>query len=106
MKLFDRIAFSVNWRMQRLKKLQKVYSTEFKEYYRYKGARFVLLDTPEHDNIGDAAIALAEKQFIHDFFPQGKLFEFTYDACHSPMLKMIKKSARNSDCFFCTGGAL
>lgn len=39
--------------------------------------RVILLDTPEHGNLGDQAITLAEKQLLNDIFPHEKYKEVT-----------------------------
>lgn len=39
--------------------------------------RFLLLDTPEHGNLGDQAIALAEKQLLREWFGEDSFFEIT-----------------------------
>lgn len=42
-------------------------SSEFKRFLALKGGRrTILLDTPEHGNLGDQAIRLAEKKFLSD----------------------------------------
>ncbi len=41
------------------------------------GARFLLVDTPIHGNIGDQAIALAEKRWLESEFGAGSYYEIT-----------------------------
>lgn len=40
---------------------------------------FLLMDTPEHGNLGDQAIALAEQNLLARWFGPGSLFELTAD---------------------------
>ena len=40
---------------------------------------FLLIDTPEHGNIGDQAIALAEQRLLDSWFGEGSYFELTAD---------------------------
>ena len=54
------------------------YQTLFASADKVGGKRIFLIGTPEHSNIGDAAIALGEAEFIHRFFPEYRLIEVTY----------------------------
>ena len=43
--------------------------------------RVLLLDTPEHGNLGDHAIVLAMKKFVQIYFPEQEIYEFTSGGC-------------------------
>lgn len=45
--------------------------------YVVSSEQVILLDTPEHGNLGDQAIVLAEKQMLNDILPQVKCKEIT-----------------------------
>lgn len=48
---------------------------DLKKELKNKGKTMVLLYTPDHSNIGDAAIALAEKSFLSYYFPDYFIYE-------------------------------
>lgn len=52
--------------------------------------RVVLLDTPVHGNLGDQAIALAERDFISALVGKENLFEFTNSECKANLRDIIK----------------
>jgi len=60
-----------------LKNILKFLVYFYEKKLKYKNKFFCLLMTPEHNNIGDAAIAVAEKQFLKDYFPDYYIFEIT-----------------------------
>lgn len=65
--------------------------------------RIVLLDTPAYGNMGDQAIAIAEKQFLKLFFPENRIYEFThltYLSCE----KEIVASLSQNDIVLIQGG--
>lgn len=41
--------------------------------------KILLLGSPEHDNLGDHAIALAERRFLADVFPEYKIIELSHE---------------------------
>lgn len=55
------------------------------------GGRVVLLDTPLHGNLGDQAIALAEREFIGEIVGVDRLFEFTSAECRANLSDIVKK---------------
>lgn len=55
------------------------------------GERVVLLDTPLHGNLGDQAIALAEREFIGEIVGVDRLFEFTSAECRANLSDIVKK---------------
>lgn len=68
-----------------------------------KGKRVFLIGTPEHDNIGDHAIALAEEQFIRRYFNEYGIYEIPVDQWRKYAL-LIKLRIKNKDLVFITGG--
>lgn len=67
------------------------------------GKRVILLDTPLHGNLGDQAIALAERDFITAIVGQEKLFEFTNKECRAN-LRDIAKWIKKKDIVVIHGG--
>lgn len=65
--------------------------------------RIILLDTPVHGNLGDQAIALAERAFIGKFAKQNLFFEFTNLECRAN-LRDIKKGIKQNDVVLIHGG--
>lgn len=65
--------------------------------------KIVLLDTPEHGNIGDQAIACAELAFIKSMFPRIPLCEFTQME-YVLLNKKIKNNLRKDDVVCIHGG--
>lgn len=71
------------------KKIQKKYRCyklrRSDQYIRLKKSvkkkRIFLLDTPEHGNLGDHAIAVAMKKFLRQYFPERELYEFSFSDC-------------------------
>ena len=55
---------------------------EYKNFINSQGRRMILLNTPEHGNIGDLAIALAERQFLSTEIPDYPVLELTNNQCH------------------------
>ena len=62
-----------------------------------------LIGTPEHDNIGDHAIALAEIQFIKKYFPNYEIVEIAVEQWRKYKINLLLK-CKKSDMFFVTGG--
>ena len=62
-----------------------------------------LIGTPEHDNLGDHAIALAEYQFLTKYFPELEIVEITVESWRKYKTS-LKKYVTNRDIFFMTGG--
>ena len=63
----------------------------------------ILVNTPIHPNLGDQAIAVAEIQFLKDFFPKYELVELNDDEIFKKIVQM-KKEIREGDLIFCHGG--
>lgn len=71
------------------KKMQKEYRCHklrrSDQYIRLKKSvkkkRIFLLDTPEHGNLGDHAIAVTMKKFLRQYFPERELYEFSFSDC-------------------------
>lgn len=62
-----------------------------------------LLLTPEHNNLGDHAIAEAQKQFLSDYFPEYPLYEINYLHFQGDRLR-IHKRITNNDIIVISGG--
>ncbi len=69
------------------------HSAKFQEFISiHDKPRLFLLDTPIHGNLGDQAIALAEKQFLEKNFPMYDIYEFTqqeYMLCERKIVKSV-----------------
>jgi len=68
-----------------------------------KKEKCILLDTPLHGNLGDQAIALAERNYLKENFPHHSVCEFDFNEC-SNYLNYIKKYIKKSDIIFIQGG--
>ncbi len=89
---------------------QKYLALKLRHTKRYKmiktdanEVRMILLDTPEHGNLGDHTIVLVMRQFIQKYFPDSKLYEFTYKECKyciDELFQIIKEE----DLIFLPGG--
>lgn len=68
--------------------------------------RILLLLSPDHSNIGDHMIELAEEKFLYDFLPnnlQKKIYEFTYSDW-KVLKDKITKNVRDDDLILIHGG--
>ncbi len=65
--------------------------------------RIFLIGTPEHSNIGDAAIALGEMRFVRNFFPKHKLVELSADD-FAEWYESTASKIRKGDLIFLQGG--
>lgn len=66
--------------------------------------RIILMNTPNHGNLGDHALAIAAEQFLKTNFSSYEILEFTgkqWDFCKEEILKIIKP---NDVIFFVGGG--
>lgn len=88
-----------------------------KKYYIYKNViknefndipskkRIVLIGSPEHDNLGDHAISVAECKFIKEKLPEFCLIEITNNS-YRYASKYLKKFINKNDIIMLTGGGL
>lgn len=60
-----------------------------------KNSNCILLDTPEHGNLGDQAITISEKQYISSNFPQCNMIEITADKLNENEKKYAKLTPVN-----------
>lgn len=67
---------------------------------------YLLVDTPEHGNIGDQAIALAEQQLLDEWFGQGSYFEVTANQIEGFEKALAKLSPMNQVILVHGGGFL
>lgn len=65
--------------------------------------RFILLNEPDHGNLGDHAIAIAEIRFLKDFFPEIPIVEISGDFLRRNFF-FIKLFVKNKDILMITGG--
>lgn len=66
-------------------------------------SRIILFCTPEHGNLGDHAIAIAQHKFLKDNFSEKKVIEIT-SAFYSKKEKIIKNLINNKDILIISGG--
>ncbi len=78
-------------------------SIETNKYFRDNTDKAFLVGTPEHDNMGDHAIALSEIAFINKHFPGYKIIEITVESWRK-YKNNLKKYVKPNDMFFLTGG--
>lgn len=69
-----------------------------------KRPRFFLFLTPEHGNLGDEAILLAERKFFKYYFPDKELFEITEWEWENSYLIDYSKIISREDIIFIQGG--
>lgn len=74
-----------------------------KQYFKSSKKKAFLVGTPEHDNLGDHAIALAERQFISKFFPEYEIVEISVESWRKYKVNLLTKT-KAEDIFFLTGG--
>lgn len=54
--------------------------------------RWILLNTPDHDNLGDHLLTMGTLKYLHDFFPDDEIIEITgrqWDACQDEIIPKI-----------------
>lgn len=86
------------------KYFQVVCSKEFKVFRRdYKNRKIILIDTPEHGNLGDQAIALAEYCFLQEECGITKVYEFSKNE-YCAIQKKINKYIKDEDLVCIHGG--
>ena len=68
-----------------------------------KKNRLILIGSPEHQNLGDHAISIAEIEFLKDEFPKYCTVEITGNHFRNGK-QFIKKFINKSDIIFITGG--
>lgn len=75
------------------------------KYYYISGMKkkLVLLNTPTHGNYGDHAIAIAEKEFLREYFPNKSICEIP-DYWLRRDFNIWKKVIRKGDVLLCHGG--
>ena len=66
---------------------------------------FFLIGTPEYGNLGDQLIALGEFRWLHDYFPQMRVREFTHEKLMADKgCRMLLSQIRKEDILFLQGG--
>lgn len=82
----------------------------FERRYRFKAAknnpnakRAFVIGTPEHGNLGDHAIAIAQEKFLNDYFPDYIVVDISAHHFRNDK-KYIKSFVREGDMIFITGG--
>ena len=91
--------------------IAKIYWAKFKfsrndkyiKLKKNKENKIFLMDTPNHGNLGDQAIAIAELQHLQHFYPAKNIFEFTHLEC-TYNLNQIKHFFRKNDVLIIHGG--
>ncbi|MHC1732028.1 MAG: polysaccharide pyruvyl transferase family protein [Bacteroidales bacterium] len=79
------------------------YEQSFHFSERFTEKKIVLVGTPEHSNIGDAAIAMGEMEFIRRFFSDYRLVELsTYD--FNDWYARLSSVVNSGDILFLQGG--
>ncbi len=105
------ISVSIRKSLKRLKRylylkgrhLRLICSSEFKKFQHDENIKMILLDTPEHGNLGDHAIVCAERKFLEIECGIKQLYEFTYDE-YSSSSKAIGAYVNERDVIFVPGG--
>lgn len=68
-----------------------------------QGGRFILFNSPEHDNIGDHLISVAEVEFLKKYFSNQEVIEVTDKEFHWHH-RAIRKYIKKEDVLLVTGG--
>ena len=74
-----------------------------KLYMTSTSKRVILFNSPDYNNIGDHAIALAERFFFNTYFPEYEFIEVSCDQFQKEAQK-IKKVIKDEDILVITGG--
>lgn len=87
---------------------RRAVSTRILSKYKNTGSHcpFLLVDTPEHGNIGDQAIALAEKQLLDKWFGSESYYEITANQINGFEREFAKISPMNQVILVHGGGFL
>ena len=64
---------------------------------------FVIFNSPDYENIGDIAIAIAEKKFLYDYFPNYDVIEISCEQYQNECYKIID-AITTKDIVVITGG--
>lgn len=72
-------------------------------YKKERGKAFILFNSPDYPNVGDHAIALAEKRFFQNYFPE---YDFLEISCSQYVKEnsRICSAVRDDDILVITGG--
>lgn len=89
--------------LKSIKNRQKYKEIIEEKFTKTSSPKFVLLGTPNSTNLGDHAIAEAEKQFITDYYPNYDYVEITLLNYYYG-LRAIKKFITNDDVILIHGG--
>lgn len=65
--------------------------------------RYYIIGTPDHDNLGDHAIALASKEFVQNIDPEGEVILVSENTYWNVRL-WLKKNIRKNDVIILQGG--
>ena len=65
--------------------------------------RILLLETPEYPNVGDHLIAVAEYEFLREYFPEREIIEITNDEYYFYKCR-IERMVADEDILVITGG--
>lgn len=68
--------------------------------------KYMLLDTPTHGNLGDHAIAIAEKQLLLKYLQQKNIYEITASDINNREYRLAKMTSENRIVFVHGGGFL
>lgn len=96
----------VNKGIKELRKIKDIHLFKKSSKYIENKKRLNLiyvLNTPEHGNLGDQAIALAQNKFLENYFPTKKIVEFSHKECEL-FLDCIKSCVTKESIIFIHGG--
>ncbi|MGV8984108.1 polysaccharide pyruvyl transferase family protein [Clostridium sp.] len=68
--------------------------------------RIFIFGTPSHGNLGDHAIAYAQRKMVEDYFPDCRIIEIVTDDVNKHMKSLRKAVNKNDILLFCGGGNL
>lgn len=91
------------WEWKKRKKIKKVYHLSETDKEMKKIKKAIVLQTPTHGNIGDQAIAYAQKEFLKVNFPEYRYMEIVADEVLSKYA-YVKSILNEDDLIFIHGG--
>jgi pyruvyl transferase EpsI len=88
----------------RVIKHRRRFSREVSSLPKKEGRRFILLGSPTHGNLGDHAIAVAQRMCVNDLYPGTAVCELTEDALIYASKRVFRQAVTEEDVLILRGG--
>ena len=75
------IKHGLSYFKKKVKEVMFYSSKKFRRFAHDTRKKVILLDSPEHSNLGDHAIIIAEREFVSQLAPEYNIYEFTHLEC-------------------------